>query len=309
MKDMKDNILLIINPNASKGKGRKKANKIKDLFALHGRRCAIAYTSGRGHAEKLAKSGVESGIKTIIAAGGDGTVNEVINGIMKARNHDKVAMGIIPVGRGNDFAWAAGIPCNLEKAVDIILNNEPRATDVGFGRGTDREKGVYFLNGMGLGFEPMVNFRAQEYRHLNGMASYIAAFIHMLFNPPRGYSMHVKIDDEEFDLVSQQFSCNNGRRMGSSFLMTPLAEIDDGKLDYMYTRRLFKGFGLIRLAVRFLRGAMVSDKENFGYGKARRVEITSDKDLMVSHVDGEEFSRKGKHFVIEILPSAVRLFR
>lgn len=309
MKDMKDNILLIINPNASKGKGRKKANKIKDLFALHGRRCAIAYTSGRGHAEKLAKSGVESGIKTIIAAGGDGTVNEVINGIMKARNHDKVAMGIIPVGRGNDFAWVAGIPCNLEKAVDIILNNEPRATDVGFGRGTDREKGVYFLNGMGLGFEPMVNFRAQEYRHLNGMASYIAAFIHMLFNPPRGYSMHVKIDDEEFDLVSQQFSCNNGRRMGSSFLMTPLAEIDDGKLDYMYTRRLFRGFGLIRLAVRFLRGAMVSDKENFGYGKARRVEITSDKDLMVSHVDGEEFSRKGKHFVIEILPSAVRLFR
>lgn len=54
---------------------------------------------------------------------------------------------------------------------------------------------------------------------------------------------------------------------------------------------------------------MVTDKENFGYGKAGRVEITSDKDLMVSHVDGEEFSRKGKHFVIEILPSAVRLFR
>ncbi len=306
---MKDNILLIINPNASKGKGRKKAKRIREIFALHGRQCAIAYTSGRGHAEKLAKSGVESGIRTIVAAGGDGTVNEVINGIMKARGHEKVAMGIIPVGRGNDFAWIAGIPNNLERAVEIILNNEPKATDVGFAKGTDRERGVYFLNGMGFGFEPMVNFLAQDYKHLNGMASYIAAFIHMLFNPPKGYRMHVKIDEEEFDLVSQQFSCNNGRRMGSSFLMTPLALIDDGYLDYMYTKKLFRGFGLIKMAIRFLRGAMVTDKENFSYGKAKRVEITSDKDLIVSHVDGEEFSRKGKHFVMEILPSAIKLFR
>ncbi len=306
---MKDNILLIINPNASKGKGRKKAKRIKDIFALHGRQCAVAYTSGRGHAEKLAKSGVESGIRTIVAAGGDGTVNEVINGIMKARGHENVAMGIIPVGRGNDFAWIAGIPNNLEKAIDIILSNEPKLTDVGYAKGTDRERGVYFLNGMGFGFEPMVNFLAQDYRHLNGMASYIAAFIHMLFNPPKGYRMHVKIDDEEFDLVSQQFSCNNGRRMGSSFLMTPLALIDDGYLDYMYTKKLFKGFGLIKMAIRFLRGAMVTDKENFSYGKAKRVEITSDRDLIVSHVDGEEFSRKGKHFVMEILPSAIKLFR
>ena len=306
---MKDNILLIINPNASKGKGRKKAKRIREIFALHGRQCAIAYTSGRGHAEKLAKSGVESGIRTIVAAGGDGTVNEVINGIMKARGHEKVAMGIIPVGRGNDFAWIAGIPNNLERAVEIILNNEPKATDVGFAKGTDRERGVYFLNGMGFGFEPMVNFLAQDYKHLNGMASYIAAFIHMLFNPPKGYRMHVKIDEEEFDLVSQQFSCNNGRRMGSSFLMTPLALIDDGYLDYMYTKKLFRGFGLIKMAIRFLRGAMVTDKENFSYGKAKRVEIASDKDLIVSHVDGEEFSRKGKHFVMEILPSAIKLFR
>ncbi len=306
---MKDNILLIINPNASKGKGRKKAKKIKDIFALHGRQCAIAYTSGKGHAEKLAKSGVESGIRTIVAAGGDGTVNEVINGIMKAKGHENVTMGIIPVGRGNDFAWIAGIPKDIDKAVDLILKVEPKFTDVGFAKGTDRERGVYFLNGMGFGFEPMVNFLAQDYKHLNGMMSYVAAFIHMLFNPPKGYRLHVKIDDDEFDLVSQQFSCNNGRRMGSTFLMTPLAQIYDGYLDYMYTKKLYRGFGLIRLALRFFQGAMVRDKENFGYGKAKRVEISSEKDLIISHVDGEEFSRKGKHFVIEILPSAIKLFR
>ncbi len=306
---MIDNILLIINPNASKGRGRAKAKKIQDIFSRYGRTCTVAYTSGKGHAEKLAKSGVESGFRTIIAAGGDGTVNEVINGIMRAQGHERARMGIIPVGRGNDFAWIAGIPEDTEKAVALIVKGEVKDTDVGFARGTSREKGRYFLNGMGFGFEPMVNFRAQDYKHLNGMASYVAAFIHMLFNPPRGFDVNVKIDDEEITLRTQQFSANNGRRMGSSFLMTPLAEIDDGLLDYMYTKKIFKGFGLIKMAVRFLRGAMIKDRENFAYGKAKHIEISSPRDLVVSHVDGEEFCRAGRHFEIDILPSAVKLYR
>lgn len=306
---MIDNILLIINPNASKGKGKYKAKKIKDIFSRHGRNCTIAYTSGKGHAEKLAKSGVESGFRTIIAAGGDGTVNEVINGMMRASGREKAKMGIIPVGRGNDFAWVAGIPNDIEKAVDIILNGEAKATDVGFAKGSGKEKGRYFLNGMGFGFEPMVNFKAQEYKHLNGMMSYVAAFIHILFNPPKGYNLHVKIDDDEFDLTTQQFSANNGRRMGSSFLMTPKAEIDDGLLDYMFTKKLYKGFGLIRMAFKFFRGAMVTDKVNFGYGKAHKIELSSERNLVVAHVDGEEFTRAGKHFEIEIRESAVKLYR
>ncbi len=306
---MLDNILLIINPNASKGKGRKKAKKIKEVLAAHSRQCTIAYTSGKGHAEKLARSGVESGFTTIIAAGGDGTVNEVINGIMRSEGHEKVRMGIIPMGRGNDFAWMAGIPKNLDRAVRIILENEALDTDVGFATGTEREDGRYFLNGMGFGFEPMVNFLAQDYRHLNGMSSYLSAFMHILCNPPKGYDMTVNIDGEVFRLKTQQFSANNGRRMGSAFLMTPLALIDDGLLDYMYTKRIYRGAGIVRMALKFFRGAMVSDRTNFGYGKARRIEIQSEKDLIISHVDGEEFTRRGKHFVIEIQPKAVKLFR
>ena len=98
---MNNDILLIINPNASKGKGKKKAKKIKDIFASKGKICTIAYTIGKGHAEKLAKSGVETGFKTIIVAGGDGSVNEVINGLMRAKGHENVNLGIIPLGRGN----------------------------------------------------------------------------------------------------------------------------------------------------------------------------------------------------------------
>ena len=108
---------------------------------------------------------------------------------------------------------------------------------------------------------------------------------------------------------SQQISMNNGRRMGSSFLMTPRAEIDDGLLDFMFTNRLYKGFGLIGLVLKFLKGAMVSDKENFSYGNAKKVVIDILGSGAVSHVDGEEFERDGNHFEIEILPSAVSLYR
>lgn len=300
------NALVVINPNASKGKGEVKAKRISEYFKEAGWNCTVAYTQGEGHAEKLAKSGAENGFKTIIAAGGDGTVNEVVNGIM--RSNKNVDMGIIPVGRGNDFAWIAGIPTDWKKASDIIIKGTPIKTDVGYAKGTDVDK--YFLNGMGFGFEPMVNFRAQEYKHLNGMASYVAAFISILMNSPKGYEVSMSLDGGETrNFKTQQISMNNGRRMGSSFLMTPRAEIDDGLLDFMFTNRLYKGFGLIGLVLKFFKGAMVSDKENFSYGNAKHVVIDVFGQGAVSHVDGEEFERAGNHFEIDILPSAVSLYR
>ena len=253
---MKPSALVVINPKASKGKGEVKAKKITEYFKNAGWNCTVAYTQGEGHAEKLAKSGAENGFKTIIAAGGDGTVNEVINGIM--RSGKDVDMGIIPVGRGNDFAWIAGIPTDWKKASDIIIKGNPTKTDVGHAKGKIADK--YFLNGMGFGFEPLVNFKAQSYKHINGMASYVAAFLSVLINPPKGYEVSMTLDGGESKILkTQQISMNNGRRMGSSFLMTPRAEIDDGLLDYMFTNHLLKGFGLIKMVLKFFKGAMVSD--------------------------------------------------
>lgn len=302
-------VYLIINPNASKGKAKEKAERIKKIFNSSSVDCFIAYTSGPGDAEKLAIKGVESGYSTIIAAGGDGTVNEVINGIMRVKGDKNVKMGIIPIGRGNDFAWMAKIPKDIEKATNIIIEGKTEAIDVGFAKGSGRENGVYFLNGVGFGFEPTVNFIAQDYKHVNGMASYILAFIHVLFNPPKGYDLSLDIDGEKYSIKSQQLSINNGRRMGSTFLMTPRAEINDGLLDYTFTKKLFKGLKLLLLVKRFLQGGMITDKENFVYGNARKIVIDSPLDEVVSHVDGEEFSRNGKHFEIEILPKAIKLYQ
>lgn len=304
----KKNLLLIINPNASKGKGKARAKQIAAMFEAKGVVCTVAYTSGIGHATKLAKSGAENGFDVIVAAGGDGTVNEVINGIMQSGRNRSVKMGIIPMGRGNDFAWVAGIPTKMEEAVDRIVQTEGRPCDVGFCKGSGKEKGLYFLNGMGFGFESAVNFKARDYKHINGMASYILAFVHILFNPPKGYDLTINIDGEEKSLQCQQISVNNGRRMGSSFLLTPRAKIDDGLLDVMHTNNIAKGFGLIGLAIKFLRGAVLKDKEAFTYCNAHTVVIDCKDKVVEAHADGEEYTRKGNHFEIQILPSAINLF-
>lgn len=307
---LEKDILLIINPNASKGKGRKKAHDIRDLFKAGGRQCTVAYTSNPGHAERLAAKGMVYGYKEIIAAGGDGTVNEVVNGIMKSRKASSVSMGIIPIGRGNDFAWAAGIPANIEKAVNLILSHKARPVDVGVAKGPEYPDGMYFLNGTGIGFEPMVNFRASEYRYLNGMPSYIMAFFGILKNFPSPYHLQVEIDGKEFALDTQQFSILNGRRMGSAFILGPKAKIDDGVFDIMYVKKPIVTRGsLISAVLCFLRGAHVRDAEHFVYMNARKVRLQASENVMQIHCDGEAFSHEGRWIECEILPGILNLYR
>ena len=308
---LEKDILLIINPNASKGKGKKRAHDIRDLFKARGRQCTVAYTNEPGHAERLAAKGVHYGYKEIIAAGGDGTVNEVLNGIMKSGGASSgVSMGIIPIGRGNDFAWAAGIPSDISKAVGLILAGNADPVDVGITRGPEYPEGMYFLNGTGVGFEPMVNFRASEYKHLNGMPSYIMAFFDVLRKMPDPYHLQVEIDGREFALDTQQLSILNGRRMGSAFLLGPKARIDDGVFDIMYVREpLLTRSSLVSAVLSFLMGSHTKNEGRFAYLHARKIRVQSGCHVMQIHCDGEEFTKSGLWIESEILPGALRLYR
>lgn len=299
-------VLLIINPHASKGKGEHKAKKIGDYFKKHNIPCLIAYTLGEGHAEKLASAGIANGFRCIVAAGGDGTVNEVLNGIMRSGRND-ITMGIIPIGRGNDFAWAAKIPSDIYKAADMIISRKSRPCDVGICRGDGQKDGKYFLNGTGFGFEPMVNFRAMKYKHLNGFPSYIVAFLYCLKNPPKGYSVTINADGREYKLKTQQISVANGIRMGGGFKMAPLAKLDDGVFDIMFPNREYKGLALIKLAIGFLKGKQVNDHCNFSYFNAEKVSIEVESKDVPVHSDGEVFTYGGGSFSLEILPAALSL--
>ena len=306
---MKNTALLIVNPNSSKGKGRIKAKEIISYFKEKDFCFEECHTTCSGHAESLAYEGAKKGYGTIVAVGGDGTVNEVLNGIMKSGCGDKVKMGIVPTGRGNDFAWCAAIPTDTKKAAEIVMSGEARPTDVGICVGTDNEEGRYFFNGTGFGFEPMVNFKASGYKNLNGMPSYIAAFISILFNPPKGYKLRMTVDGEERVISTQQVSVANGIRMGSAFKLAPQAEIDDGKLDLMYTNRICLGLSLIGLVVKFLGGKVGKDKKTFTYMNVEKVTIEADEKVLPAHSDGEVFTKAGDSFSLEVVPGAIALLR
>lgn len=299
--------LLIINPNSAKGKGRKKAGKIKELFLSNGKSVDIVYTKRAGHAEALAYEGALNGYDAIIACGGDGSVNEVINGIMRSRR--EVKMGIIPIGRGNDIAWNYGIRGNLKDSVMRIVRGGGKKVDVGIVKGGHYPQGRYFLNGNGYGFEPLVTFLAMDFKRINGIISYILAFIRIMLNPPKPYDAVIKTEKEVSHVLTQQISVSIGRRMGSTFMLAPNAIIDDGYFDLMYTVHPFTRLSLFSAVLRFLRGTHLKDKKDFSSSRVERVWISCKDGGVSSHVDGEIISYgDGSDFLVEIIRQGVFVF-
>ena len=269
------NILCILNPNASKGQAITKVDKIKESFRKRNQSVDIIFTSQRKQAITLALQGADEGYDVIIAAGGDGTVNEVANGILKSDKSP--SFGIIPIGRGNDFAYTANIPCDVD-------------------------------NGAGIGFEPEVNFKASSYKHINGVTSYLLAFLHCFCFIPKPYDIEMRVDDKNINLKTQQISICNGRRMGGAFIMGPRAIINDGKLDVVYANRPLKRLEITRLALRFFSGTQLKSKYMDMLNAESVVDIKSARAEMKIHVDGEEISRDAAFCRIEMVKKGLRLF-
>lgn len=299
-------VCVIVNPNSAKGKGAKCIGKIERAFEKAGIRAEILITGKAGDAEAMSLQACLSGFGTVVAAGGDGCVNEVVNGIMKSGR--KVSMGIIPTGRGNDFAWVAGIPREIEKAVTLIACGTARLIDTGYLEGGVFKDGHYFLNGTGFGFEPAINFTAASYRHLNGMVSYIMAFFHCLIHIPAPYELELEVDGKKQNLCSQQISVCNGRRMGSAFILAPNAILDDGLLDIVYATRPVTRRQLLPMVISFFRGTQLEKCSFMSQLRGRSVRITSRRRDLIIHTDGEFVSRDEEKCLVRIIPSSLSLF-
>ncbi len=297
-------LVIIANPNAKKGKAKKNLSFIIEYFLTKGQKVAAWYTEKEGDAVNLAQKACDEGFDIVIAAGGDGTVNECADGIM--RSQTKAKLGIIPIGRGNDFAYVAKIPTNIKKACDLILKGEAKPIDVGFIKDCDHQYNRYFLNGAGFGFEPSVNFKASSYKHLNGMPSYIMAFFYILIHTPKPIKTKIEADGQTFMINTQQISVCNGRRMGSSFIMAPNGVIDDGVLDLVFANAPITGPELLRYAFRFFFGTQLRTKK-FEEQKVKKVIVSAASGMPV-HADGEKISYDTKVCSIEIKNKALEIF-
>jgi YegS/Rv2252/BmrU family lipid kinase len=304
---MRENeVFVILNPQAAKGKAKRQEAAISAAFA---EKATLVVTEEPGGAEALAHQAAIDGWPVVVAAGGDGTVNEVVNGICKAAEGGtpKPKLGIIPVGRGNDFAWAMKIPRPIEEAVAAILGGRERIIDVALMHGGDYPEGRWFINGLGVGFEPLVNFEASSFKRISGVPSYVLALIKVMINYPQPYDLEIVLDGKSSFAKSQQLSVCNGRRMGSAFLMAPDSLVDDGLLDVVYANVPIAPYRFLPIAVKFFKGNQVKLAE-FTVARAKTVVLRSRDNPMPVHVDGEEVSRGCMEISIRLHAASIVIF-
>lgn len=243
----------------------------------------------------------------MIAAGGDGTVNETINGLMQAHTNGngRPALGVLPMGRGNDFAFGVGIPQDISLACDVLVNGQRRCIDIGLVTGGDYPEGRYFGNGIGLGFDTVVGFEAAKIKWLSGAASYLAAMVKTIF-----LYAHAPIYELDFDGVILQrpfllVSVMNGRRMGGAFLMAPDGNPGDGRFDLCLAGQVSQ-VRILPLALTFISGTQGSHPA-IEMRRTRQINIRAIQGTIPAHADGETLCTAGQSLSVEMRPGALEV--
>jgi len=253
---------VILNPAAGRGAARRAESVVARAFRAQGWAVDVVRTEGPGHGQELAAQAVRQGARHVIAVGGDGTVHEVANGLL--RSDADAALGVVPVGSGNDFAKLVG-----------VYGHDPDA---------GRVLGEWFVNSVGFGFGPAVVQRRNRMPHLRGFLSYLVPIVQTFFRfePPvfdvaapgfreRGYMMMIEV-------------CN-GTTAGGSYRFAPDADPADGKMDVCLIRRVSLPRFLLALP-RVMRGTHVTMRE-VAVIKTAKLVVRSPEQPLVVHVDGE----------------------
>ena len=228
----------------------------------------------QGDAVTLAREAAERRVDAVVAVGGDGTVNEVINGLA---GHD-VPLGVIPLGTANDFARQVGIPLDADHAMDIILRRNPVRID------TAEVNGRRYLNASvgGVGAEATAETAAESKEAL-GMIAYAITGVRKLAGlSPR--AMRFRAPSFSFDCECLAFAVGNSRATGGGTMITPRASVVDGLLDVCIVESMPRA-DFLALALRIRRGEHVGD-QGVTYVQLPCVRVEADQPLTVN-VDGE----------------------
>jgi YegS/Rv2252/BmrU family lipid kinase len=288
---------LIVNPAAGRGRAGRLLPQV--LARLH--RAGFAgeprLTRSPGEASVLVREALGRGAACVAIAGGDGTVNEAVNGYVGVAR-DAQALGVIPLGTGNDFAKMLGVGSDWSRACDAIGSGALRRVDAGVCNGR------YFVNGVGAGFDAQVALEAQGIRWLRGNAVYGLALARTLLwhhSTPRARIAHdAGVHEGEVTLVAAA----NGAYYGGAFHMAPQADVGDGRLDVVVADALSR-LGILGLVPHVLRGTHLG-RPGVRLLRTRRLVIESEAPLAV-HADGEILARAARRIDVEILAGALQV--
>lgn len=299
--------LVIVNPNAGNGEGKKSWKKISELLKKEDLPFTAEFTEKRGHAIVLTLDGITAGFRKIITVGGDGTLNEVVNGVFlnKECSTRDISLALIPIGTGNDWSRMFGIPRDYEKAIKIIHDNKLMLHDIGlisFFEGSEK-KNRFFINIAGLGFESVVIKRTNTHKEkgCNGKGIYFYNLLMCLLSY-KTTRAQIIIDGEKINADIFSINIGNGKYCGGGMRQTPNALPDDGLLDVT----IIKGIGKIEI-IRNLKilydGSILSHPKIDGY-RCKSLKIVSDS-LIYAEADGELLGHTPMEF--SVIPASVNI--
>ena len=243
---------------------------------------------------------VDQGTDRIVVAGGDGSVHEAVNGIMRSKREAR--LGVIPTGTGNDFAKACGIPLKWEDATRLLADRITSASHwrcIDVGRLNDR----YFANGVGIGFDAKVTKTARAIRWPIGQAVYLVALIRCLVDGVITPDMSITSDELSIDGPITLASISNGAWVGGMFYIAPTADNADGKLELVVAAPVTRT-RVMTLLPKIIAGKHLSEPE-VTLVSCQRVTIKAAHPVL-SHLDGEVMPPM-RDFDIELLPAALDL--
>jgi YegS/Rv2252/BmrU family lipid kinase len=297
---------IIANPAARSGSAYKTIPRLEGALSKYGLDYDLVKTTEPLHAKELTRQAIRESYDIVVAAGGDGTANEVINGIMEAKDagEGSAALGALCIGRGNDFAYSMNIPVDLDQGCKNLLQNHRRSIDIGKVTGGLHPEGRYFGNCVGIGFDAIATIEASKLS-LGGFLTYMVAVLKTVFLYYKGPKISMLCDDKELAQTTLMVSIMNGRRLGGGFWMAPDSKPDDGLFDLCIADEV-SPFRIITLIPYFFKGTQATQKE-IKSAQASRISIRAVEGALPTQTDGEIISIEGDHLEIEMLPRQIEI--
>ncbi|MGE7980437.1 diacylglycerol kinase [Psychrobacillus sp. NPDC093200] len=267
---------IIYNPTSGRELFKKHLPGVLEALEIAGYETSCHATTGEGDAINAAKKAVENKFDIIIAAGGDGTLNEVVAGVSEFENRPKI--GVIPMGTTNDFARAVHIPRDIHRAVEIIIKGDTIPVDVG--KVNDR----YFINIAGGGRITELTYEVpSKLKTMLGQLAYYLKGIEMLPSI-NATKVRIEYDGEVFEDEAMMFLVGLTNSVGGFEKLAPNSSINDGKFSLLILKKVNIA-EFIRLATLAIRGEHLGDPHVI-YEKATNIKVTSD-DKVLLNLDGE----------------------
>jgi YegS/Rv2252/BmrU family lipid kinase len=303
-----DKWLIIVNPNAGVKKGVKDWPHISNLLNLAGISHLCVLTEHRNHANHLAGEFIEEGYRNIAVVGGDGTMNEVVNGIFEQKlvSPDTITLGMIPVGTGNDWCRTFGIPFDYKNAIRILKNGKTFLQDVGKISYFKNQDSVhrYFINIAGMGYDALVAKKTNilKEKGKGGPLTYLYFVFSSLFQY-KFIEAVIEIDDQQV-FKGEIFSMNAGicKYSGGGMMQVPGAVPDDGLFDFTLIKKTQK-WVVIRYTKKLYDGTLI-DLPFISTFRGKSIRIRSVGKIYLE-ADGESLGHSP--FFYEILPQSLKV--